>query len=237
MNELVCEGRVERTRKGLTLAPEKAAEKASAAKAAKVSSAEDWADRAPEPERQSGPDAHGADKYAADMADAHDHRAIASGPQAPSTRPGQRRRTARWTSAAARKGNQEASDPEVSLKKAECRQAWNQALAQYKAELSPQDRLELHLQLEGEQRLERMLEEAEEPDELYRAMITLKDEDRIQVSARGGYTIVARVRDLDREHLASELVEVMVRNEISVPAGTTLAARVENTREQLVAVS
>ena len=83
--ELVEEGKAARTREGrLALAdPDKLPVKQTKQKEVK-----DWADEDPEPERESGPDAHGADKYASDMAGAHDHRAIATGPQAPSRRPG-----------------------------------------------------------------------------------------------------------------------------------------------------
>jgi hypothetical protein len=245
VNELVSEGRVERTKQGLKLI----AQAASTTKAKKVAKADrnayaDWADQAPEPEPQSGPDAHGADKYAADMAGAHDHRAIASGPQAPSTRPAQRRRTAKGVAAAVRKGEanrskqseEASSNPEVSLLKAQTNQAWNEARELYMKDLDPAERLELYLQLEGEKRLERMVEGAEEPDELYRASVTLKDEGRISVRKSGGYTMISATEGVDRKELGRKLVEMMAVHSVMVPEGTSLAARVaqvNDTQEQL----
>lgn len=239
VNELISEGRVERSPKGLALAPEKAAEKASAVRAATTAGSEDsqdWADKAPRPERQSGPDAHGSDKYAADMAGAHDHRSIASGPQAPSTRPAQRKKTSDRIRSAIHKARTDQHKVQADTAKAECRQAWNEARAHYMAGLLPQDRLELYLQLQGEQRLERMLEAAEGPDGLYRAMLSLKDEDRITVRSSGGYTLIRASRELDREKLAEDLVEVMALEGVHVPEGTALAqrlTRVAAAREQL----
>lgn len=238
VNELISEGKVERTREGLALIPAEKREQATRANGntAELADSEDFADQDPEPERQSGPDAHGSDKYAADMAGAHDHRPVASGPQSPSTRPGQRRRTARWTGAAVRKSRTSQKTPtrgtssEASLQKAECKQAWNKARALYMAGISPEDRLELFLKLEGEQRLERMLEAAAEPDELYRAVLALQDEGRLQTRKSGGYTLISATADLDREHLAADLVALMARvgsTEIAIPESTALARKVE----------
>jgi hypothetical protein len=251
VNELVSEGRVERTKQGLKLIAQSAstAKTSNTRKASKPQADRNaYADQAPEPERQSGPDAHGADKYAADMAGAHDHRQIASGPQAPSTRPAQRRRTAKGVAAAVRrsrkgesnrkgsKQSEEASSPEASLLKAQTNQAWNEARDLYMQLLDPAERLELYLQLEGEQRLERMVEGAEEPDELYRAAVTLKDEGRISSRKVEGSNLIFATEGVDRKELGGKLVEVMAAHSVMVPEGTALAARVDqarSTREQL----
>jgi hypothetical protein len=246
VNELVSEGRVERTSKGLKLIAQDATTTKSKEVAKQDRNA--YADQAPEPEQQSGPDAHGADKYADDMAGAHDHRQVASGPQAPSTRPAQRRRTAKGVAAAVRrsrkgesnrkgsKQSEEASSPEASLLKAQTNQAWNEARDLYMQLLDPAERLELYLQLEGEQRLERMVEGAEEPDELYRAAVTLKDEGRISSRKVEGSNLIFATEGVDRKELGGKLVEVMAAHSVMVPEGTALAARVDqarSTREQL----
>ena len=236
--ELIEEGKARHTRKGFVLAGPESGPLPAAAEVGE--GATEWADEEPEPESQSGPEPYGRDRYASDIAGAHDHRAIASGPQAPSRRPAQREKAARRISGAisrARAARDAPARAEAANRKAMANAAWREALGQHMVALDADERLELYLQLEGEQRLERMVEAAGEPDELYRAAIVLKDEGRIQVRQHGGYTMISATSELNREELGGDLVEVMARHGISVPEGTALERRVEAARKLIAEVA
>lgn len=233
--ELMEEGKVRHTGKAFMLAEPSETKLPTAAELA-AGQATEWADEDPEPEQESGPDPHGADKYAADQPGAHDCRAIATGPRAPSTRPRKRRRTAGELRAIregkdpdAAAANAEANAERANLR-AQANRAWREALAVHMAALDEADRLELHLQLHGPQRFERMVEAAEEPGVVFRAARALYEKGRITVEKGERYTLLGAATARDRDALSRALLRIMARGEMAVPEGTRLGRRVRATK-------
>lgn len=238
VGELVEEGKVRHTRKAIVAAdPEE--RRSPAWQAAWQVEATDPADEAPEPEAESGPDPSGEDRYAADMAGAHDGRNIATGPQAPARNPRQRKRAAGRVSAAVEKARSAKDAPAkvaADTLKAECNRAWHEALESHMAALDEADRLELMLQVRGPQYFERMVDAATEPHMLFKAARELLDCGRLAVEQGDHRTRISATGELDRDSLSEALVEVIAAEEIAVPEGTSLAERV-NARNEAAAVS
>lgn len=227
------QGKVRRTRRGLALVCPK--DDDSRPVAPHYEEQPDWGDEDPEPERESGPDPSGADKYAPDIPGAHDSRAIATGPEAPSQRPRQQQAARRRIGGAIRRAQQAKDAPEkarASLEQAQCNHAWHDARRIYMGSLPQAGRLELYLQLEGPQSFERMVEAADKPNLLFGAARELLDAGRITAEKAAGdngsaYTRLSAVTPVDRRELAGKLLHVMATERIAVPQGTSLARRVE----------
>lgn len=229
--ELIEEGAIRHTGKAFVLADPSESKLPAAAELAAGQGTE-WADEDPEPEQESGPDPHGSDKYAADQPGAHDCRAIATGPRAPSTRPRKQRKTAGELTALreGRDPDAAAANAERANLRAQANSAWREALAVHMAALDEADRLELHLQLHGPQRFERMVEAAEEPGAVFRAARALYEEGRITLERGERYTLLGAATAHDREALSRALLRIMARGEVAVPEGTRLGRRVRATK-------
>lgn len=232
--ELIEEGKVRHTGKAFVTAdPGEDRLPTAAELTAEHHATTEWADEEPDPEPESGPDPSGADRYASDMAGAHDHRAIATGPQAPARSPKARKKAAGRVSRMieeARGADGAAENATRASLGAEANQAWRQALAVYMDSLGEAARLELHLQINGPQRFERMVEAASEPDAVFRAARALLDEGRITAEKADGGTCIEAATDHDRDELTRSLLRVMARGEVAVPQGTRLARRVRATK-------